>query len=175
MHLYWRFKRQGARSLNQDSGKLLKVFANAKRVSKEVRAGQQKTGERTTVARLRLRPRSAGRDLPGFAAAPGAGARPAWLGPEHRGRPGGGGRRWRARGGSTSAPMVLQRTIGCRGPRHLRIPGNALARSRRLQGQVNKSGWRFARSVGLVKERLMNTFLGAELWSRMYELGNQVG
>ena len=53
--------------------------------------------------------------------------------------------------------------------------GNALARSRRLQGQVNKSGWRFARSVGLVKERLMNTYLGAELWSRMYELGNQVG
>ena len=53
--------------------------------------------------------------------------------------------------------------------------GNALARSRRLQGQVNKSGWRFARSVGLVKERLMKTYLGAELWSRMYELGNQVG
>jgi hypothetical protein len=53
--------------------------------------------------------------------------------------------------------------------------GNALARSRRLQGQVNKSGWRFTRSVGLVKERLMNTYLGAELWGRMYELGNQVG
>ena len=157
------------------AGKLLKLFANAKRVAKEVRAGQQRTGERTTVARLRLRPCRARRSLPGFSAAPGAGARPAWLGPEYRGRPGGGGRRGRARGGSTRAPMVLQRSIGRRGPRHLRTPGNALARSRRLQSQVNKSGWRFARSVGLVKERLMNTFLGAELWSRRYELGNQVG
>ena len=157
------------------AGKLLKLFPNAKRVPKEERAGRQGTGERTTVARLRLRPCRARRSLPGFAAAPGAGTRLAWVGPEHTGRPGGGTIRGRARGGSANARMVLQRSIGRRGPRHLRTPGNALARSRRLQGQVNKRGWRFARSVGLVKERLMNTYLRAELWSQMYKLGNQVG
>ena len=40
---------------------------------------------------------------------------------------------------------------------------------------MNKMGQRSARFVGLVKGRIMNTLPGAELWSRMYELGNQVG
>ena len=60
------------------------------------------------------------------------------MGPERTGRPGGSTIRGRAQGGSANARMVLQRSIGRRGPRYLRSPENALARSHRLQGQVNK-------------------------------------
>ena len=127
------------------AGKLLTLFALANRVFKEVSPGEQRTGEGTTIARLRLWPCRAKRSIPGFDAAPGAGARPARLGPYYRGRPGGGCLRGRARGGSANARMVLQRAIGRRGPRYLRLPGNALARSRRLQDQVNKGGRSFTR------------------------------
>lgn len=40
---------------------------------------------------------------------------------------------------------------------------------------MNKRDRRFAYSFSLVKERIMNVHLGAKLWHRMYELGNQVG
>src|SRR3712207_178043 len=89
-------------------GKLLTLFSNANRVLKEVRPGEQRTGEGTTIARLRLWPCRARRNTPRCDAAPGPGARPAGLGPDYRGRPDGGRLRGRARGGSSNARMVLQ-------------------------------------------------------------------